>query len=73
MAVREQTIRLHLAIKDEFERLSSIQEYGVPKYSTDYVLNKVADKFFKSAKTVENIVFGRTGYYPDASQTTLDL
>lgn len=60
MAVREQTLRLHQAIRDEFDRLSNVKEYGVSKYTNQYILNKIADKYFKSAKTIENIVFNRT-------------
>lgn len=75
MAVREQTLKLHQAIKDEFDRLSNIKEYGVEKYSLEYKLNRVAEKYFKSAKTIENIVFNRTHvkYTSEASQISLDL
>lgn len=74
MAVREQTLRLHQAIKDDFEKLSNIKEYGVEKYTLQFKLNKLADKYFKSARTVENIVFGRT-YTNDikTTQARLDL
>lgn len=62
MAVRPQTINLYQAIRSEFERLSNIKEFGVTKYSTDYMLHYVAHKYFKSPKTVENIVFNRTHF-----------
>jgi len=60
MAVREQTIRLHKDIKAEFDKLSSVKEYGVKKYTLDYVLHVLAQKFYKSPKTIENIVFNRS-------------
>lgn len=60
MSVKTSTIRMHNDIKKDFDKLSDIKEFGVKKYSTDYVLNKIADKYYKSAKTVENIVFNRT-------------
>lgn len=66
MAVRPQTINLYQAIRSEFERLSNIKEFGVTKYSTDWMLHYVAHKYFKSPKTVENIVFNRV-HYTDSS------
>lgn len=51
---------MHNDIKRDFGKLSNVKEYGVSKYSTDYILNKLADKYYKSAKTIENIVFNRT-------------
>ncbi|MEN5434109.1 hypothetical protein ABE545_10740 [Sphingobacterium faecium] len=57
---RPQTIRLHSDIRREFDRMNSIKEHGVTKYSTAYILNAVAVKFYKSPKTIENIVFNRT-------------
>lgn len=57
---RVETIRLHSDIKKEFDRMSSIKEHGVTKYSTAYILNSIAIKFYKSPKTIENIVFNRT-------------
>lgn len=57
---RLQTIRLHADIKKEFDRLSAIKEHGVTKYSTPYIISAIALKFYKSPKTIENIVFNRT-------------
>lgn len=57
---RENTLRLHKDIKKEFEKLSNVKEKGVKKYSVDYVLSTVAFKFYRSPKTIENIVFNRT-------------
>jgi len=74
MAVREQTLKQHQDIKDEFNRLSNVREYGVPKYSSQYILHKIADKYYKSAKTIENIVFNRTSIsHLEPSQTALNL
>ena len=60
MAAKATTIRLHNDIKKEFYRMSAIKEYGVQKFSIDYILNEIANKFYKSPKTIENIVFNRT-------------
>ncbi|AJA67334.1 hypothetical protein MYRA21_0090 [Myroides sp. A21] len=69
---REVTIRLHKDIKKEFDKLCSIKEFGVQKHTTEWILNAVAVKFYKSPKTVENIVFGRTSIHKKiANQLTL--
>ena len=60
MAIRAHTQRLHQDIKREFSKMSSVKEFGVQKYTTDYILNAVGEKFYKSPKTIENIVFNRT-------------
>ncbi|HCY81523.1 MAG TPA: hypothetical protein DHV22_07965 [Xanthomarina gelatinilytica] len=74
MAVREQTIRLHQAIKEDFDKLSSVKEYGVPKYTNQYILNRLAEKYFKSARTIENIVFGRVpDKYKDQEPTQISM
>lgn len=59
MAAKESTIRLHQDIKREFEKLSAVREFGVKKYSYEYMLAKIAHNFYKSPKTIENIVFNR--------------
>ena len=60
MAAKETTIRLHQDIKKEFDKLTQVKEHGVRKYSIEYILQEVAHKFYKSPKTIENIVFNRT-------------
>lgn len=70
MSVKTSTIRMHNDIKRDFGKLSNVKEYGVSKYSSDYILNKLADKYYKSAKTIENIVFNRTKT-SEVTQTSL--
>lgn len=53
------TERLYKDIKKDFTMLSSVKEFGVKKFSLEYVLAKVANKYYKSPKTIENIVFNR--------------
>jgi len=69
LAMRTQTIRLHNDIRADFEKLSSIVEYGVQKHTTAWILNNLANKYYKSAKTIENIVFNRTKQ--DSNEPTL--
>lgn len=72
MAIKSETYRLHEDIKKEFDKLSSIKEYGVQKNSTVWILNHLANRFYKSPKTIENIVFGRTYVQKsDVNQTAL--
>lgn len=59
MPKKETTIALHNEIKKEFDKLSQFKEKGVKKYSVEYVLAHLAQKYFKSPKTIENIVFNR--------------
>lgn len=68
--MKANTIRLHNDIRKEFEHLSNIKEYGVQKYSTAYILNKISEKFYKSPKTIENIVFNRVAR---PKETSLNL
>lgn len=71
MAAKENTIRLHLDIKKEFDKLSQIKAHGVRKYSIDYILAELANKFYKSPVTIEKIVFNRTGLNYKTNQTNL--
>ena len=71
MSVKLNTIRLHIAIKNEYQKLTDIKEFGVSKYSNEYILRKVADKFFRSPKTIENIVFNRTNIQYETSQLNI--
>jgi acetate kinase len=60
MAVTKETTKsLHKDIRQEYEKLNNIREFGVKKYSEKYILAKVAEKFYKSPKTIENIVYHR--------------
>jgi hypothetical protein len=40
--------------------MSAVKAFGVQKYTTDFILATLAQKFYKSPKTIENIVFNRT-------------
>lgn len=72
MATKSETYRLYQDIKKEFDKLSAIKEYGVQKNSTEWILNHLAKQFYKSPKTIENIVFGRTYIHKkDLNQTAL--
>jgi hypothetical protein len=44
------------AICAEFQRLTSIKENGVQKYSYEYVMMKLRVKFFLETSTLEKII-----------------
>jgi cystathionine beta-lyase family protein involved in aluminum resistance len=46
-------------VKKAFNELDSIREYGVKKFTTAYCVNKVAEKFYRSPKTIEGYIYGR--------------
>lgn len=58
--MREQTKQLYSQIKAEFLKLSEVKQFGVKKYTNAWIFNKLATDFYKSPKTIENIVFDRT-------------
>lgn len=60
MSAKPNTKRLHEDIKKEFDKLMNVQAHGVQKYSLDYILREVGHKYYRSHKTIENIVFNRT-------------
>lgn len=62
MAVRNLTEKLYQDIKSDFTKLSNVKEFGVQKYTNDWILAKLGDKYYKAPKTIENIVFNRTQY-----------
>ena len=68
---RPQTIKQHQDIRKEFERLSNIKEFGVRKHTSEWIFNKLAEQFYKSPVTIEDIVFGRTKDSAKLPQPTL--
>ena len=53
------THKMYDDVRDEYKRLSEIKEFGVQKHSFDWIIAKVAEKFYRSPKTIENIIFNR--------------
>lgn len=60
MNSKDTTKALYTAIRNDFKSLSEKKEFGVNKYSTQWVFNKLATKYYKSPVTIEKIVFHRT-------------
>lgn len=61
---KPETIRLYTDIRKDFNELNEVREFGVQKYTTGYILARLAHKYYRSPKTIENIVFGRTAIDP---------
>lgn len=53
------TLRLYADIKAEFTRLNNIKKNGVRLYSQEYIVSCIAEKFYRSPATVQNILYGR--------------
>jgi len=59
MAVKALINKQYKAIQQAYERMSNIQELGVQKYTHTYIIRKLSERFYKSPKTIENIIYGR--------------
>ena len=59
MPFKETTIQQYDAIRSEYAKLAEQKEFGVQKHSTDWIICKLAKKFFKSPATIENIIYYR--------------
>lgn len=70
MASRDRTEQLYQDIKRDFSKFSNIKEFGVQKYTNDWILGKLGFKYYKAPKTIENIVFNRVQLTP-SSQVTM--
>lgn len=53
------TERLYKDIKAEFSRLNNIKKNGVKLYSHEYIVSCIAEKFYRSPATVQNILYNR--------------
>lgn len=59
MAVKERTQDFYQSIKMDYLALMSETKGGVPVYSQEYMFSVLAKKYFRSPRTIENIVFSR--------------
>lgn len=51
--------RMYKAIRHDFKEMSVIQENGARKYTTEYIICKLSEKYYRSPSTIENIIFNR--------------
>ena len=60
MPIKPVTIQLHNDIRLDYERMSAPDpKYGVQKETDAYIFRKLADKYYKSHKTIEKIIYNR--------------
>lgn len=51
--------RLHQTIRNKYYELTNTQDHGVTMYRQAYIFQLLAKKFFRSPRTIENIIFGK--------------
>lgn len=56
---KERTNKMYQDVRQEYKKMSDIKCHGVSKYSHDYIVVVLANRFYKSPKTIENIIFNR--------------
>jgi len=56
---KDKTLKLYEAIRKEHDRLLHVKEFGVQKHTDGWIRNFLAEKFYKSTATIENIIFHR--------------
>lgn len=66
--MKPETQRLYQDIHKAYEKLVNMRAFGVQKYSNEYIFRKIAHDFYKSPKTIENIIFDRVS---DKNQLSL--
>lgn len=59
MAAKVKTNQFYEAVRKEHERLTNVTEYGVQKFSDEWIRRKLATSFFREVKTIEDIIFER--------------
>ncbi len=59
MAKKQTTEERYKQVKQEHEKLLNVTELGVQKYSDNYIIRVLAQKFFYSPKTIEKIIYSR--------------
>lgn len=56
---KERTAKFYDDVRSEFLRLYGQQKDGKRIYTTEYIFTLLAKKFYRSERTIENIVFNR--------------
>lgn len=58
-AQKPSTVLFYTAIRDEYQKMISVKRKGVRMLNQDYVFAVLGEKYFRSPKTIENIIFNR--------------
>lgn len=67
---KERIYKRNLIIQDEYWKMKDKKDEGVQIYSNEYIIAKLANKFFLAPITVEKILFTKSVYLP---KTQLEL
>ena len=59
---KELTRKKYEDIRKDYLKMSEIKYKGVKKYSHEYILKKLSEKYYLSPATIEHIVFNRGAY-----------
>ncbi len=65
---RQRILKRNDLIKDMYQRLSSQRIGNVRKFSEEAINSMIADKFFLSEKTIDNIICNRINYKQDKTK-----
>lgn len=57
--IKPSTERFYDDVRKEYSRLCNVKRLGKQLYHRDYIMAYLADKFYRSEKTIENILFHR--------------
>lgn len=56
---RGDTQRLYNDIREEYKRMYAMKKHGQRIYTDEYIFAELSCKFYRSPRTIENIVFYR--------------
>lgn len=60
MAVQNELERKYEDVRNEFIKKRKIKQYGVQKFTDEWIYGYLGHKYYYSPKTVQDIVFYRT-------------
>lgn len=53
------TAKFYDSIKQEYQKLSGTKKNNKKVFTHEYIVSEIAIKFFRSERTIENIIFNR--------------
>ncbi len=56
---KDSTQRFYETVRKDYHNLYNKRYKGKRVYTTEYICEKLADKYFRSSATIENIVWNR--------------
>ncbi len=60
--IKAETERQYADIRSDFEKWTQKKYKNVQKFTNSFIFVKLAEKYYKSPKTIESIVFFRTRF-----------